>query len=268
MRVKAVALLAAALLFLGGCQGAGEASSHTERSIVSGKEESGVLTERQKALLLEIGITEEESDLTERQIRAVRAIDEMLDYLHKTYGKTFVYAGYTEAAGMTEESLSAYPKGESPVNLVTVKRKYVDEKCEYTDDYALLTAKLAYVDALRSYAEKVLPVEKIFVEVKDAPEGGLPEGEEIFGAVSASSVLLLDKTKAAAADVDSFLDAFEKTLGEMAGTTPLALNVYLLDAAELAEIGEENYHDTLLRSTAAYTAGISVDEDGIVKRKR
>ena len=267
MKAKAVALFTAALLFLGGCQGVANSSGYATKSGISGKEDSNVLTDRQRALLSEIGIMEDESGLTERKINAVKAIDAMLDYLKKTYGKTFVYAGYTEAAGITEESLLAYIEGESPSNLVTVKRKYADGKYEYSDDYANLAARLAYADALKDYAGKMLTVEKVFVDVKNVPDGELPDGEKIFGVVSASAVLLLDDDKVSPADTDSFLEAFEKTLGEAGGFSPLALDIYLMDTADLVAIGEENYHDMLLRTPATYAAGITRDAEGILKRK-
>ena len=81
MKKKSVVLLAVAILFLGGCQGVENAvNSHenAEVSVASGKEEGDVLTDRQRALLLEIGILDEESSLTKRKISAIKAIDDML----------------------------------------------------------------------------------------------------------------------------------------------------------------------------------------------
>ena len=74
------------------------------------------LTARQKDILKSKNLPQKWDELDMSIQESIQAIEEMLQFLEKKYGKTFVYAGYKKANNTfnDEESLLAYAVGDDP----------------------------------------------------------------------------------------------------------------------------------------------------------
>ena len=74
------------------------------------------LTARQKDILKSKNLPQKWDELDMSIQESIQAIEEMLQFLEKKYGKTFVYAGYKKANNTfnDEESLLAYSVGDDP----------------------------------------------------------------------------------------------------------------------------------------------------------
>lgn len=74
------------------------------------------LTTRQKDILKSKNLPQQWDELDMSIQESIQAIEEMLQFLEKKYGKTFVYAGYKKANNTfnDEESLLAYAVGDDP----------------------------------------------------------------------------------------------------------------------------------------------------------
>ncbi|WP_040214971.1 hypothetical protein [Clostridium polynesiense] len=107
-------ILIGSVLVLSGCDSIikeiGEAFSRpSEREKVE-----IVLTERQKQILYDSGLSTDYDSLLQSQKSAIIAIEEMLQAVEKKYGMEFAYSGYTDATPLENETLWAYPKGGDP----------------------------------------------------------------------------------------------------------------------------------------------------------
>lgn len=137
------------------------------------------LTQRQKNILEEQGLSTEVNDLTVIQIKSIIAIEEILSYLENKYDKSFVYVGYTPASSLEQESLRACISGGDPqFDSFDVKRT----EDGYEDDYMLVAIRDDYTNYIEELLKSELKNEslRLFAQIYTTELTELPEDKEDY----------------------------------------------------------------------------------------
>ena len=101
-----------------------------DKTTLASTYETNSLTDSQMSLMEAIGLGDDPSKLSDKNIRRLKRIDSMMQYLDEKYGEPFVYASYQENDLMQSEKLIVSPV--SNLNIwVTVRSK----NGSFTDDY-------------------------------------------------------------------------------------------------------------------------------------
>ncbi len=146
-----------------------------------------MLNERQRSILREQGLPTEYESLTVIQKSAIEAIEDMLSYLEQKYSISVQYDSYVSSAGGETEHLVA----SSDAGLITVYRRWENDRFVYEDDYLSLTSVPLYEKALDDFLSAKLGEEnvRIFSQLSDT-ESGADEGN-ILGKTAANSIIFV-----------------------------------------------------------------------------
>ena len=267
-----VAIAAVCAFFLTGCGGqAGHGDNPTKETETEAaqsepeREESVVLTERQKEILSGLGLSTDYEKLSDREKSAITAIEYMLSYLEDKYGEKFVYSGYVDGrSGLEKEHLTAYPESGSMKDEVTVYRTYADGTYNCTDDYINILAGPVYHAALEKYISNFFTGGSLFTEVSYTSSDELPTEETVLYSVAAHGTLLLDEAVVDKTKVDTFVKDYSAMMQAGGKGMPSALGIMLTNAETIKGINDYNYHDKLSQAEYSYLLTISVSSSGDV----
>lgn len=173
------------------------------------------LTQRQKDILTEMGLSAEYDDLTYSQKEAITAIEEMLTYADEKYGMTFCYAGYVAySPGVNEEYMYAYPEGgdeERDVFKITAADN------GYKDNYIETASQDLYAEYVLSGVQQLLPgvTIKVFADITSTTLTAIPEtGTEFDGTTGAEVQIYVDGASCSEELFESFISDCEAYLYE------------------------------------------------------
>ena len=177
-----------------------------------------ILSERQKAILAEVGLPTEYEALTRTRKKAIVAIEEMLQNVEQKYGRAFAYAGYIAKGVLEPEQLWAYPvDGHRETETFVVTRKTVDGEIVYQDTHLLIAAK----DKFSQYAQTELKAMtglneiKVFSELTKLATQSVPENyEEFDGHTSAKLWIFFDGASCSAERLQEMIRDFEGWMQE------------------------------------------------------
>ena len=176
MKIKLLCLMI--LIVVVGASGCGMEQNKMElekRNLYADME----LTQRQKNILEEQGLSTEVDDLTVIQIKSIIAIEEMLSYLENKYDKSFVYVGYKQAGSLEQDSLRACISGGDPqFDSFDVKRT----EDGYEDDYMLVAIRDDYTNYIEELLKSELKNEslRLFAQIYTTELTELPEDKEDY----------------------------------------------------------------------------------------
>ena len=162
MKIKLLCLMI--LIVVVGASGCGMEQNKMElekRNLYADME----LTQRQKNILEEQGLSTEVDDLTVIQIKSIIAIEEMLSYLENKYDKSFVYVGY---GGHRDPQFDSFD----------VKRT----EDGYEDDYMLVAIRDDYTNYIEELLKSELKNEslRLFAQIYTTELTELPEDKEDY----------------------------------------------------------------------------------------
>jgi len=120
-------------------------------------EESVVLTNRQKNILMEQGLPTDYDELSFSKQVEIEAIENMLKYLEKKYKSKFEYKDYTPNGAFNEERLEAISADRKDLGIICVTREAKNGKWVYEDDYDELLMAEKYKKELFKFLDKQIP---------------------------------------------------------------------------------------------------------------
>ena len=172
-----------------------------------------ILSERQKAILTEVGLPTEYEALTRTRKKAIVAIEEMLQAVEQKYDRAFAYAGYIAKGVLEPEQLWAYPvDGHRETETFVVTRKTVDGEIVYQDTHLLIAAK----DKFSQYVKTALTAMtglseiKVFSKLTKLTTQSVPESHEAFdGHTSAEMWVFFDGASCSAERLQEIIRDFE-----------------------------------------------------------
>lgn len=181
---------------------------------LSNKMKSNVLlSERQKVILSEQGLSTRYEDLSITQKQAIVSIEEMLSYVEDKYGKSFSYAGYVAKGPLEEEHMRAYPAdGYMQTDSFTIIKK----ETGYEDDYINIAINVDFADYVNECIQPLVKnVEtKVFCEITKTSLSEIPMDFSVFdGNVESSLWVFLDSTDFEE-DFESFKIRFSDVMNE------------------------------------------------------
>ena len=207
------------------------------------------LSERQKAILAEVGLPTEYEALTRTRKKAIVAIEEMLQAVEQKYGCEFAYAGYIAKGVLEPEQLWAYPvDGHRETETFVVSRKTVDDEVVYQDTHLLIAAK----DKFSQYAQTELKAMtglneiKVFSKLTKLTTQSVPECHEAFdGHTSAEMWIFFDGASCSAERLQEIIRDFEGWMKEH-GICGMAQYILLHENA-LPSLTRYNYTNYLAK---------------------
>ena len=184
-------------------------------SDLSNNTESEVsLSQRQKDILAEQGLSTEYNELSVSQQRAIVSIEEMLLYAEEKYDTSFSYAGYTAASALEKEHMRAFPtSGDMEADSFTITK--TDDG--YEDDYINIAANTKFTiyiyEGVKSLAFNTEV--KVFTEITETSLLEVPTDDADFdGKVESSMWIFVDGSTFAEQDLSSFKTQFTKFMKE------------------------------------------------------
>lgn len=206
--------------------------------------ESGVsLTQRQKDILTEQGLSTEYAELSVSQQKAIVAIEEMLSYAEKKYNTSFSYAGYSAQSSLEKEHMRAFPtSGDKETDSFTITKT----DAGYEDDFVNVAANAIYVAYVCDGIKAILPNTeiKVFAEITKTSLVEVPTVDtELQGKVESSLWVFIDSATFSEQDLSKFKADFNEYLTEhqLYGMA----QIILLKDGKIAYPTKYNYTDYL-----------------------
>lgn len=158
------------------------------------QEEKVVLSDKQKKILADKGLSTNYDELTIPQQLAIGNIGVMLDYIEDKYDKEFVFDEYfSDEFYMQKPYMTVYAADDEQKRIVTIEEDYItdDKRIVWKDNYAELMAADEYQQAIEEYIRENIPgVEvKVLSEV-DSVEAG--DGDILSRAAGSSYIFMVD----------------------------------------------------------------------------
>ena len=208
------------------------------------EEQNTVLTERQKKILAEQGLSQDYSQLTSRQKMSITDIEQMLQAVESKYGKGFVYVDYNAEKELESGVLTAYPEnGNKQLDAFTVMRDSADG---FVDTYMSVVSRQPFEAYLTAQAVEAAGTDRIktyskVLETSLTPENLAPEN--FSGNLTADSWIFVD----GAAMTEEAFAAFTETVTQWMQQEGLYGSVYfiLLKEDHLMLLTKYNYTDYL-----------------------
>lgn len=255
-------LLSLALLFCAaGCAEAGKTNGDNDQT-TQGAEVDMELTQRQKDILVQMGLPDDAAALSESQREAIEAIETMLTYLEERYAQEFCYYGYVAKDHLEQEHLLAYPASGGEWDVVTVYRTYVDGEACFEDDYALLQARPYVETELARMLAPHLDLNGVaaFCDILDV-QGEVSDGTAAQ-CVSANVYLYIDAGACTMEQFEAAAEACGQWLRENCNGMPSSVMLLLTDTREIQRVNWSNYQEMLLEDIFSAQAEYMVSADG------
>lgn len=201
---KWICILTAMVLLAGMCSCSGK-----EQGSPKNPTQTVVLTERQKKILTDNGLSPEYDELTTSQQSAIDAIEKMLVYLENKYGLAFSYEAYLAPFAMEQEQLMAYPSaGPNQSDCVTV----TTTKDGYHDDYVAVASTDLFASYVANGLSELHPgiVVQVYPQITKTYLEMVPEREtELDGNVESSLVIFVDANTCSESEFQELQSNFE-----------------------------------------------------------
>ena len=200
------------------------------------------LSQRQKDILAEQGLSTEYTELSASQQKAIVAIEEMLVYVEK-YNTSFSYAGYSTQSSLEKEHMRAFPtSGDKETDSFTITKT----DAGYEDDYINVAANAIYVAYVYDGIKTILPDTeiKVFAEITKTSLVEVPTVDtDLQGKVESSLWIFIDDATFSGHDLTEFKAKFNDYLTEhqLYGMAQLVL----LNDGKIAYPTKYNYTDYL-----------------------
>ena len=222
------------------------------------------LSERQIALLKELGLPESYDKLNADQKNAIVSIEAMLIHLEETYGKSFRYLGYVPYTGAEQEHLIAYPADGTPADAVILYRNLENGQFRYEDNYNEVTAKPLYLEAVRTFVAEHLDANgvKVFCKMRSVDDNFTQE--EILKQASATIVVFISESSCTQEQFDAFTEVCRQWLTDHFHGEGTRITLRLTQAGAMGEISEDNYLDQMGREIFSADVDVSIDAEGNV----
>lgn len=176
------------LMAVGGCAVNKNDHAETAGAVVNGSQE---LSQRQKEILEEQGLSADANELTAWQLRSITAIEDMLLYLEEKYDRSFDYVGYIPAGNLEKETLRACLSGVGPQ---TDSFDVTKTENGYEDNYL----NIAIRDDYAAYVEEIMISSlnhdrlKVFADIYTTELTGVPDHRADYdGNVSSWKVIFI-----------------------------------------------------------------------------
>ncbi len=151
-----------------------------------------ILTERQKQILSEQGLTTEYDELSSSQKKAIVAIEDMLKYAEEKYNLSFAYAGYIAGNSLEPEQLKVYPlSGDKDEDCFTITKTDIG----YEDDYVAIFSTDFFASYVLSGIQELCPerIVKVYAEITSTSLMEVPSvGNDFDGTTEASIWVFVD----------------------------------------------------------------------------
>lgn len=212
-------------------------------NLPSNTESEVILTQRQKDILTEQGLSTEYTELSASQQKAIVAIEEMLSYAEKKYNTSFSYAGYSTQSSLEKEHMRAFPtSGDKETDSFTITKT----DAGYEDDYVNVAANAIYVAYVCDGIKAILPNTeiKVFAEITKTSLVEVPTVDtDLQGKVESSLWVFIDSATFSEQDLSKFQTDFNEYLTEhqLYGMAQLIL----LKDGKIAYPTKYNYTDYL-----------------------
>lgn len=224
------------------------------------------LTERQIALLKEMGLPTDYEELSLNQKSAIESIEDLLCYLEDKYEQPFTYVGYIAGDALENEHLVAYPSDGSPDDEIKVYRTYVNKVYRYEDNYATVLAKPFFEERINEFVSENINIlnKKVFCKVTLANENVTKEN--VFGNVAGSVYIFLDEAYCTQEEYQIFLDKCERFLSENSSGMPYSIWVTRTEEIYLQTINKENFENKLSEDIHICKDACTISSSGKLKR--
>lgn len=247
---------------------AGMGCNMFENESYSDQEEETVnikLTERQIALLKELGLPTDYEELSLNQKSAIESIEDLLTYLEEKYNQPFTYVRYVAGDALEDEHLVAYPSNGTPDDEITVYRTYVDKKFQYEDDYAVVLAKPLFETVVNEFVSENINSTntKVFCKVTSANDDVTKEN--VFGNVAGSVYIFLDEAYCTEEQYQIFLDKCSQFLTENSNGMPYSIWVTRTEGENLNSINEDNFENKLSEDIHVSKNAYTISSSGKLK---
>lgn len=201
------------------------------------------LSQRQKDILTEYGLSTEYMELSAPQQKAIVAIEEMLTYAEKKYNVSFSYAGYSVQSALEKEHMRAFPtSGDKEIDSFTI----IKTDTGYEDDYINVATNAIFVSYVCDGIKTILPNTevKVFAEITKTSLVEVPTVDtELKGKVESSLWIFIDSATFSGQDLGEFKTDFSEYITEhqLYGMAQLIL----LKDGKIAYLTKYNYTDYL-----------------------
>lgn len=259
----AVFLASAYLWSAAGCAGAVTGMDREDEEV------SIELTQRQRELLEERGLTADYDKLTDTQKNAITSIEAMLSYLESKYQEEFCYLSYAEEGSLEKEHLEAYPATGTPLDVVTVYRTYEAGEYHYEDDYANIGVKPLYESMVRQFAVQSFPESgiKVFSDIRnsgqDADRQDITEAN-VLQTVSAVTYIFISQSVCTEVQFRDFTEECAKWMESQCQGVAAQICLRLTDAKQWERIDSPGYEDKLREDIFEAEAECAVSVSGKV----
>lgn len=201
------------------------------------------LSQRQKDILAEQGLSTEYNELSASQQRAIVAIEDMLCYAEKKYSTSFSYAGYSAASPLEKEHMRAFPtSGDKETDSFTITK--TDDG--YKDDFINVAVNAMFVsyvcDGIKSFDPGTEI--KVFAEItRTSFDEVPPENTDFEGKIESGLWIFLDRATFTEEDLSSFKIRFTEFMNsnKLYGVA----QIILLKDGKIAYPTKYNYTDYL-----------------------
>lgn len=265
-RRKAALLILGLSLMLTSCgKQADQGQKNGQASISSQSEERKVMTERQKKILSDAGLPQDEAALTDSQRQAVFAIEEMLTYLEDSYGETFLYKGYVPESDADQETLFAVAQNDTYERTVTVTRFEENGKRVMKDNYQALQLEEEYQKAVEAHLKDTVVGDKVLVQVRVDELVDAGDDASVIAKAGAYTSIYVENCFSDEAAFSKFIQEYADWMLSENCVRPAGISFTAIPAAEFKKLNRFNVADQLYSGTIVYRAECSIRESGQVK---
>ncbi|NJE73938.1 hypothetical protein E0L15_04855 [Pseudoflavonifractor sp. SW1122] len=208
-KVRFEILVILILLTIGGC-----GCTMINSEWPSNNESNISLTQRQKDILIEQGLSTEYAELSVAQQEAIVEIENMLCYVENKYNIAFSYAGYSAQGPLEQEHMRAFPtSGNKETDSFTITK--TDDG--YEDDYINIAANPMFVSYVSDGIKAILPNTevKVFAEITKTSLVEVPTADtDLQGKIESSMWVFIDGATLSVEDFANFKTGFNEFLTE------------------------------------------------------
>lgn len=201
------------------------------------------LSQRQKDILTEQGLSTEYTELSASQRKAIVSIENMLCYAEEKYNTSFSYASYSAQSALEKEHMRAFPtSGDKETESFTI----IKTDTGYEDDYLNVAANAMFISYVSDGIKNILPNTniKVFAEITEASLDEVPTADtELRGKIESSLWIFIDGSTFEEQDLSNFKANFNEYLvgHQLYGMVQLIL----LKDGKIAYPTKYNYTDYL-----------------------
>jgi len=243
-----------------GCANHSDIKNSTEKSYNNEETSMYQLNERQIKICEEAGLPTNYDELTPSQQSSIERIEELLQYLDKTYNTTFFYKGYSNGGVLEGEWLEAYSAITSELYPMRLE---VDKNGNMSDNYYEVLAEILLGDDSQTYLNQHLDNQfKVFVSdcrMKNRKESG--NMDDLNANVSAEFTVFV-KGKSHKNDLEQYAQELVKwfKLHDIYGRS----NFIMVSDEYFKTLNVGNYGHAKLEDNTEISLSCDMSEDGII----